>query len=577
MSGDERTLTPSEARLTAPTGARQAPPPLRATGYALGSVIGRGGMGEVLLATDQRIGREVAIKRMLTADPTDDALARFLREAKIQARLDHPAIVPVHELGEDDEGRPYFTMKRLSGRTLHDKLADPAQPPQPLLRAFVDVCLAIALAHARGIVHRDLKPANIMLGDYGEVYVLDWGIARVLGEADDAFALAADTGAGETQVGAILGTPAYMPPQQARGEQVGPPADVYSLGAILFEILAREPLRPRSYRVGEEPEVPDGSPVRRRPDRAIAPELDAACLAALAADPAARPGARELGERVQRYLDGDRDLEHRRALAAEHLAAARAARDREDRATAMQEAGRALALDAASDAAALIGSLLVEPPRVMPDELVRELADEDRRYARNQWRTVSVGYFAFLTFLPVAFWQGVTDWAVIAATFAIAGGLGIHALIASRSGSRLGWTPLLLSGTMVMLTTRIFGVFILAPALVCMMCSSWYSYPGLMHAPKRIYAFVLTCGTLPLVLEALGAIAPSWSVHDGVIASISHAVHLGGTGATVLLVGGQIGAISIAALFGRSLAFSRRQALRQVEIQAWHLRQLVRR
>ncbi|HET9991223.1 MAG TPA: serine/threonine-protein kinase [Kofleriaceae bacterium] len=150
-------------------------------GYQIGELIGRGGMGEVVVAQDQRIGREVAVKRIRAQTPSHDAVERFLREARIQARLDHPAIVPVYELGTDAAGLPYFTMKRLTGVTLGKRLADKA-PIQPLLRAFVDVCLAIQLAHTRGVVHRDLKPSNIMLGDYGEVYVLDWGVARVIAD-----------------------------------------------------------------------------------------------------------------------------------------------------------------------------------------------------------------------------------------------------------------------------------------------------------------------------------------------------------------------------------------------------------
>ena len=155
--------------------------------YRISGSLGAGGMGEVLLATDSQIDREVAIKRMLH-EPTGPAVARFLREAKVQGRLDHPAIVPVHELASDSEGRPFFVMKRLVGTTLGDVLArytsDPRYTRPKLLRSFADVCRAIELAHSRNVIHRDLKPANIMLGDYGEVYVLDWGIARVLGETD---------------------------------------------------------------------------------------------------------------------------------------------------------------------------------------------------------------------------------------------------------------------------------------------------------------------------------------------------------------------------------------------------------
>src|SRR5688572_24537938 len=173
---------------TLPTGpdAQSSPrhisaPPVSPAGYALREVLGRGGMGEVVLATDEKFGRAVAIKRMRgRASPT--AIVRFEREARIQARLEHPSIVPVHELGRDANGRPFFTMKRLAGVTLAQVLANETvvriRPRQQLLRAFADVCRAIDLAHTRGVIHRDLKPANIMLGDFGEVYVLDWGVAR---------------------------------------------------------------------------------------------------------------------------------------------------------------------------------------------------------------------------------------------------------------------------------------------------------------------------------------------------------------------------------------------------------------
>src|SRR3954467_1599549 len=229
-AGHDETIVPSWG----PSAFAALPDP----GYQIGELIGRGGMGEVVVAQDQRIGREVAIKRIRSLDPSSDAVNRFLREARIQARLDHPAIVPVYELGTDADGRPYFTMKRLAGVTLSRKLSENG-PVQPLLRAFVDVCLAIQLAHSRGVVHRDLKPSNIMLGDYGEVYVLDWGVARVLTETRRTTgpSLVVDPDDGTT-VGAILGTPGYMAPEQVRGHEAGSKADVYALGAILFEILA---------------------------------------------------------------------------------------------------------------------------------------------------------------------------------------------------------------------------------------------------------------------------------------------------------------------------------------------------
>src|SRR5690349_12150007 len=225
--GSDPTLTPSEAIAVAPTSASLTPAPRASSSallpdrYALGTSLGVGGMGEVLVATDKQIEREVAIKRMRIA-PTPDAVARFVREAKIQGRLDHPAIVPVHELANDADGRPFFVMKRLTGTTLAEILAKPGMHTrQKLLRAFADVCLAIEFAHARGVIHRDLKPANIMLGEFGEVYVLDWGVARVVGEPDDVEASTSDTPpADATEAGAILGTPGYIAPELLRGEPI---------------------------------------------------------------------------------------------------------------------------------------------------------------------------------------------------------------------------------------------------------------------------------------------------------------------------------------------------------------------
>jgi eukaryotic-like serine/threonine-protein kinase len=218
--------------------------------YQLGDTIARGGMGEVLTAHDADIGREVAIKRMRAPNPTPLALARFLREARIQGRLDHPAIVPVYELAYDETGCPFFAMKKLCGTTLQDVLASDSTrfTRHQLLRAFADVCLALEFAHTRGVIHRDIKPANILLGDFGEVYVLDWGIARVPTDRNPPGGnpwLEEDETSLATRPGAAVGTPGYMSPEQARAQAVDARTDVYALGSVLYEILAKTPLHPR--------------------------------------------------------------------------------------------------------------------------------------------------------------------------------------------------------------------------------------------------------------------------------------------------------------------------------------------
>src|SRR5512138_680296 len=159
-SGPNTPPTLAEGPITRTSGELPLP------GYAIGELIGKGGMGEVVAARDTKIGREIAIKRMY-GEQSGRAVGRFMREARVQACLQHPAIVPVHDLGTDDEGRPFFTMKRLTGTTLARRIAGGEQL-QPLLRAFVEVLLAIDYAHSRRVVHLDLKPANIMLGEFGE-------------------------------------------------------------------------------------------------------------------------------------------------------------------------------------------------------------------------------------------------------------------------------------------------------------------------------------------------------------------------------------------------------------------------
>ncbi len=226
-------------------------------GYQVGQLVGRGGMGAVLQAEDSSIQRQVAMKVVLRGDSTVDVL-RFIHEARITGQLEHPNIIPVHMLGADEHGQPFYTMKLVHGATLHQVLKELGHgeekaveqyPLSALLTIFQKVCDAIRFAHSQKIIHRDLKPDNIMLGDFGEVLVMDWGLAKRLGAPEetadsptDASSLAdgidyrADA---KTLSGSIIGTPKYMPPEQAEGklELLDERADIYSLGAILYHTL----------------------------------------------------------------------------------------------------------------------------------------------------------------------------------------------------------------------------------------------------------------------------------------------------------------------------------------------------
>ena len=460
-------------------------------------------------------------------------------------------------------------MKRLAGTTLADSLG---LPLQKLLRAFVDVGLAIELAHARGVVHRDLKPANIVLGDYGEVYVLDWGVARVLGDRDATTAAGIESlpGDGEvTQAGSLLGTPGYMAPEQLRGPDVGPPADVYALGAILFEILTRERLHP-----GHRDASADTSPARRCPGANVPPELDAACVAALALDPAARPSARALASRIEAYLDGDRDLEQRRKLSAEQLARARAALAAGDRAAAIEAAGRAFVFDQRATAAAeLLTKLIVEPPEHVPAEVEREVDREQRELDRRRSRRSVFAYLSFFLVLPTLFGLELASAGDLVAVIAL--------VLASAVSSFISWrvrqmpTSVFLGLHLATATafSRFVSPFVLSPMLIVGMLLALADLPGVRRHPWIAWVWVPVAGALPFVLERAGVLAPTWHL-DAQGALVSSGVVFAHHD-PVALVLANLALLFVVAAFAMGLSRDRRDAQRKLFVQAWHLRHLL--
>jgi serine/threonine protein kinase len=298
----------------------------------ISEVIGVGGMGIVYRARQAELERPIAFKRLIDA-PTEEMRARFVREARLTAQLDHPNIVPVHLLDPGSDGEPSgYAMKLVEGKTLStlirearervergDKLGD-EHSLDTRLEHFLKVCDAIAFAHDRGVIHRDLKPANVMIGSFGAVYVMDWGIARPIGRAgaaDDvprvAHAAASSGGAGElTRYGALIGSPQYMSPEQAQGknDELDGRSDQYALGLLLHELVSLIPAvnAPSELAAVEAATRGEKTPLHAldtKPGRAPK-ELRAIVAKATALSPDARyPSVRELADDVRRFLHGD--------------------------------------------------------------------------------------------------------------------------------------------------------------------------------------------------------------------------------------------------------------------------------
>jgi eukaryotic-like serine/threonine-protein kinase len=254
-------------------------PDLEGTRYRLIQQIGRGGMGSVYLVEDIELQRKVALKVMNLTDPSGDIAKRMWKEARIVAQLEHPGIVPIHDVGVLPDDRVFYAMKFVQGSRL-DEYRSKGPTQAEVLRLFQKICEAVAFANAHGVIHRDLKPENIMVGPFGEVLVMDWGVAKVLQNSDSnaiTHSAASRRSETDTQHGTIIGTQGYMSPEQARGEtdSVDQRTDVYSLGAILSFLLPETDKR-----------------------------LSAICKKAMAELPADRyPGAEQLAADIAHFSD----------------------------------------------------------------------------------------------------------------------------------------------------------------------------------------------------------------------------------------------------------------------------------
>jgi serine/threonine-protein kinase len=300
------------------------PPSVEHERYIPGALLGQGGMGQVCAAIDQSTGRTIALKTLRDDVPSTSGLVRrFMDEARITAQLEHPAVIPVYDLGTLADGRPYYTMRVVRQRTLREVLD--TRPPRehwPLARlcsALVQVCRAVSYAHACAVVHRDIKPENILLGDYGEVYLADWGVAKMLTAPSEGPSTVDRDDVGTLSEG-VFGTLGYMPLEQIEAKpDLDGRADVFALGVVLYEILTgRFPYE--SQTLADIVAAMATAPVAPRLHEPGCPVvLEALCLRMLSRDRSQRPHADEVAEEIERWLEGAKE-KRLRTLEAERLA-----------------------------------------------------------------------------------------------------------------------------------------------------------------------------------------------------------------------------------------------------------------
>ncbi len=574
--------------------------------YALAEVLGRGGMGDVFAARDGRIGREVALKAA-RFDGGEDVLTRFNRECRLQGQLEHPGVVPVYDLGDMSDGAPFFTMKRIRGESLESIVRALARGDAKftarftrarLLAAFVTVCQTMCFAHRRGVVHRDLKPANVMLGDYGEVYVIDWGIAKVRSSSGSAGPPSRkeerpdieDHASYSTLHGEVLGTLGYMAPEQLHdARNADEKSDVYSLGAILFELLTFERLHAseKAVDLAESTVKPVEARIRAvMRSKSVAPELEEACV---------RATAHEVGERfdsveallgaVQRFLDGDRDVAARAKLAeAEARLALRALGGLEERPiareVALEHAGRALAL-APSHALAqeVVLKLMLEEPK--RGEEPAEVAREVERVALLVYRRGGVaGALLYAMWLPLivilAFSDPVQPSALV--VWAVLDLIAIGALLfcsrVRRRTAPLQFLALIFCLLATDAASRVVGPFITVPGVITLTTVVFMllGRPSWLFPTAALGALALVA---PYALELTGVLTPTTTFAVGEMRTASPVVALDPASTAFALAAGTVvlfGVLCLAAVyFQRVLVANTRKTV----LHKWRLAGLV--
>ncbi len=571
--------------------------------YESGPRLGMGGMGEVRLYRDRTIGREVAMKVMRRRDDRSSGLElRFLREARVQGQLEHPYIVPVYDVDADASGALFFTMKRVRGDSLERVLAKLRDEDEDytkkysrrkLLTTFTSVCQAVHFAHSRGVLHRDLKPANIMLGDFGEVYVLDWGLAKVRGTTDveSGEAVDDDLGNSSTRAGEILGTPGYMSPEQVRGQvdDLDERTDVYALGVILFELLSFEPLHQGSTgrdRILSTLKLSAAHPGRQGAD--VPPELEDLCSRATAADPANRPSsAGALADAVEAYLDGDRDEALRSDLADQY---ARTAADAFDRSTHNSDEEEALRSEAMRQVISALGlapehvgarntlvKMLTTPPQTIPEEVHDATLTSLRESVLVGARSALPIYFLFGTFVPLVYWCGLASPAALVFMMVTIIASAIATKFVLMNPPREATLPayhVIPATCAVMASTVMFGPFIIVPSLALANTVSYFASTNNIRRWRIQFAGV--CGVfLPWILQLVGFLPPSYEFVDGKMVVLPWLMNFPETATLVFLAILNALVVMGGGVFVARLRDSHIASTQQLHLQSWQLRQVV--
>jgi len=594
-----------DARGVCGVGKTLAPPPggcgsgERGQRYEDQELLGSGGMGDVHACADKRIGRTVAKKCLRARRGEVGATQRFIDEARLQGRLEHPAIVPVYDLGTDEHGTPYFTMKRVRGQTLAAVLAerrkgeDGAWSTRRLLSALSTVALAVDYAHRREVVHGDLKPQNVMLGRFGEVHVLDWGCASQARRQDDGvergsgvldIAALASLCHGDSEEGSIVGTPGYLAPEQARGVRGDPQSDVYALGAMLFEIVTLEPLHVGSTPLALLVSVLTGvqsRPSTRAPGVQIPRALDDLIVAAVDDDPTLRPSVRELASAIESILDAEASELGARRSAQRYLEEARdQARgaletgDENARARALRDAGRALALDPENaDATELLARLLVQPPQKLPSEARAEIAASQHQLARGVIAGMGTRTLVWLLVVPFALALGVRS--PIAAGATIATMLACTAVFfRARKYGEL--SPLARIGLLglALLTVACFGGLFGPFALVPLFATTTTTLLTVGLEPRhRNLGVLLGLAAIfaPLALELAQVLPPSFTFTDDAIVLHPRLVAFPPAATLLLLVIGHAVALPMCVVVTGRLWDGMDRARRRLTLRTWQL------